>query len=88
MAVLECLRWPPQIRAARAKIVELMAPGGYLLVSSTKQNEVVETAWWGRWLIKGSNHINSFLAEDHRLTVWATTATDTQLFTLYRRSQP
>ncbi len=87
MAVLECLYWPPRIRAARARIVELMTPGGYLLVSTTKQNDVVETAWWGRWLIQGSHHVNSFLAEDHRLTVCATATTDTHLFTLYRRSR-
>lgn len=45
MSVLENFGRPSEVRGARAKIVDLIAPAGYLLLSNARQ-KVVEKAWW------------------------------------------
>jgi len=85
MGVLECFHSPLVLRAARSRIVEMLAPGGHLLVTSTKQNDVTENAWWGRLLPRGSRHLNGFLARHSSLEVRASATTETHLFTLYRK---
>ena len=84
MDVLECLRSPRLLRTARDRLVQLLRPGGYLLVSTTRQHPVAEGAWWGRWLPVGAR-INAFVAEDDRLQRILERTTAIHVVTLYRR---
>jgi hypothetical protein len=85
MSVLEYFHSQKVLRHARAKIIDTLAPGGYLLVTSTRQHEVVEMACWDRWLLRGSQHIHQFLAQHPLLREQAAESTITHLFTLYRK---
>jgi 2-polyprenyl-3-methyl-5-hydroxy-6-metoxy-1,4-benzoquinol methylase len=86
MGVFENFRRPKEHRLIRAKIIELLAPGGYLLVTSVRQHEVIETALWDKMLLRGSQHIREFLACHSLLSELAVTRTSTHLFTLYRKA--
>ena len=86
MGVLEVFYRPRGLFTARSKIVDMLASGGYLLATFTKQHEIIENAWWGRWLPQGSQPLRDFLALDIRsLNLCATKTTDTHLFALYRK---
>lgn len=85
MGVLECIHRRADLRAARNKIVQMVSPGGYVLLTVTKEHPITENAWWGRWLVRGSRNLNSFLSKDTALTIRSEAQTDTHLFTLYRK---
>jgi 2-polyprenyl-3-methyl-5-hydroxy-6-metoxy-1,4-benzoquinol methylase len=85
MGVIECFCRPQGLLTARSKIADMLLPGGYLLTTFTKQNEIFETAWWGRWLPRGSLPLRDFLARHRSLHLCATKTTDTHLFALYRK---
>src|SRR5205085_4120820 len=42
MGVLEVFRRPTAVRLARRRVIDLVKPGGHLIVSTTKQSPVVE----------------------------------------------
>lgn len=86
MGVLECFRRPSDLRKAKRKILEMLTPGGYLLVTTTKQHPVIEGAWWARYFVQGSLGINAFLLKHGHLSLCRMSSTETHLFTLYRRS--
>ena len=60
---LEYIRNPIYVRRARAKLVEGLRPGGYLLVGTMKVAEMYEDAWWGRYFLRSGKRINTFFAE-------------------------
>jgi O-antigen/teichoic acid export membrane protein/SAM-dependent methyltransferase len=60
---LEYIRNPIYVRRARAKLVESLRPGGYLLVGTMKVTEMYEDAWWGRYFLRSGKRINTFFAE-------------------------
>jgi 2-polyprenyl-3-methyl-5-hydroxy-6-metoxy-1,4-benzoquinol methylase len=66
---LEYIRNPLAIRRARAKLVDGLRPGGFLLVSTMGGNEVFRESWWGRYLLRGGEHINDFFARHPALEV-------------------
>ncbi len=66
---LEYIRNPLLIRRARAKLVDGLRPGGYLLVGTMKVSEVLENAWWSRFLLRSGKRINAFLARHPALEV-------------------
>ena len=84
-SVFEYFHRPSAIRAARAKLVDALSPGGYLLVGNSRESEVVESAWWGKPLIRGAQWIDVFMAEHPRLRVVATVADDFYVDTLFRK---
>lgn len=84
MGVLEVFRRPRALRRVRRRILEASAPGGYLLVSTTKQNPVVEGAPWSAVLVRGSRQVDRFLRASGRLEVRAHEESDTHVLTLYR----
>jgi 2-polyprenyl-3-methyl-5-hydroxy-6-metoxy-1,4-benzoquinol methylase len=88
VGVLECLGLPGEFRTARAKVIGMLEPGGYLLVITTLQNDGREQAWWGRWLPRGGRQVSKFLARDSRLEIIDTILSETQSYTLYRRGVP
>ena len=84
MDVLEAFARPGDLKAIRRRIPQVVARGGYLLMSSTRDNPWVENAFWGRWLIRGA-HINRYFASHPALAVRAESLTDSHAITLMQR---
>jgi len=84
MSVLEPFYRRCDLNVARDKMVELTAPGGYLLLSNTIHG-VAEDAWWGRWLIHGANWQDRFIGRHPRLKVVHTMTGAFYIHTLFRR---
>jgi protein-L-isoaspartate O-methyltransferase len=51
--VLETVHRPWLLTRIRDKLVAALAPGGHVLVATTRSHPVVEDAWWGRRLLRG-----------------------------------
>jgi SAM-dependent methyltransferase len=66
---LEYIRNPIYVRRARAKLVDGLRPGGYLLVGTMKVADVFESAWWGRYFLRSGKRINNFFATHPALEV-------------------
>jgi 2-polyprenyl-3-methyl-5-hydroxy-6-metoxy-1,4-benzoquinol methylase len=86
MGVLECFTRRREFRSSRREILEMLEPGGYLLVTTTLQHPVVERSRWARWLLRGSEAIHGFLMASGQLTLCRSGSTPTHRFTLYRKS--
>ena len=86
MGVLEVFLRPATMRRARRRIIEMIAPGGHLLVTTTKQSPVVEQARWSRRLVRGSRAIDRFLCDSGELRRCATEESATHVLTVYRRT--
>lgn len=86
MVVLDYVRRPSQMARAREKLVEMVRPGGHLLVSCWKQNDAVEAAWWARHLIRGARPICSFVAGHPSLELVSEDDQPLYLHALLRRS--
>ena len=84
MSVLEPFYRRSDLNVARNKMVELTAPGGYLLLSNTMHG-VAEDAWWGRWLIHGANWQDRFIGQHPKLKVIHTMTGAFYIHTLFRR---
>jgi SAM-dependent methyltransferase len=84
MSVLEPFYRRRDLNVAREKMVELTAPGGYLLLSNTMHG-VAEDAWWGRWLIHGANWQDRFISRHPKLKVVHTMTGAFYIHTLFRR---
>jgi 2-polyprenyl-3-methyl-5-hydroxy-6-metoxy-1,4-benzoquinol methylase len=69
----------------RAKLVAALCPGGHLLLQSTKTNQVVENACWGKYFIRGER-INRFIAEHKQLKVINKLVTETYAITLFKKT--
>jgi SAM-dependent methyltransferase len=61
MDVLESFCRPGLVRGARARLVDALAPGGYLLLGNSRQGALFETTWWGRALIRGGLWIDRYV---------------------------
>ena len=59
---LEYVRNPIYVRRARAKLVNSLRPGGYLLIGTMKIADIYENAWWGRYLLRSGKRINQFFS--------------------------
>lgn len=66
---LEYIRNPLHIRRARAKLVDGLRPGGYLLIGTMKTADIYEYSWWGRFFLRSGKRINSFFAAHPELKV-------------------
>ncbi len=62
MDVLEYFYDPAALRAARDKIVDTLAPGGYLLITTSRARDFIERSRWARWLYLGT-HLLSCIAQ-------------------------
>jgi SAM-dependent methyltransferase len=69
---MEYVRNPLCIRRVRAKLVNSLRPGGYLLVGTMKVADIYEDAWWGRFLLRSGKQINNFFARHPKLKVVST----------------
>jgi SAM-dependent methyltransferase len=82
--VLEYIVFPQEMRRMRNRLAGLLNPGGRLLVVSTRRNEVVEKAWWGRRLARG-RWINEPFVNHPGLSVIRHETGPTHTFTLLER---
>jgi O-antigen/teichoic acid export membrane protein/SAM-dependent methyltransferase len=82
MDVLDYLLRPSDLRRAQGTIQRMLAPGGHLLVSTVRQNEVFENAWWRRWIRRG-RMINESFASLDGLRLVQSHATQTHTLTMY-----
>jgi SAM-dependent methyltransferase len=85
MDVLTYFQSGAELRGIRAKIVDALEPGGWLLVGDVRQRDIYESAWWGRALLCGGYWICEFMAADERLEHVAEAGTATHVFRLLRR---
>lgn len=85
MDVLDSLGSRRRIRAARDRIVGLTAPDGFLLVTFVIQHEVVEGAWWDRYLLRGGSHLHEFVSAHPALEVVVEQRTAHHVFALHHR---
>jgi SAM-dependent methyltransferase len=85
MGVLETIQWPADLRRARDRVIDALTPGGLLLVTSTRQHPVIESAWWSRYLVRGARPLDRFVMESGRLTHVAGIESPTHLLSLYRK---
>jgi 2-polyprenyl-3-methyl-5-hydroxy-6-metoxy-1,4-benzoquinol methylase len=67
MDVLEYFFRPADVRCARDKLIGALRPGGYLLVGNSRQSEVFETSWWGKWMLRGGKRIAEFIRDHPQL---------------------
>ena len=88
MGLLECFSARSEFLVARRRILDMVAPDGYLLVTTTRQHPVVEGASWARWLIRGAEPTHEFLMASGRLSLCRLVRTPTHLFTLYQLTSP
>lgn len=85
MDVLDYLLRPADLRRASSRIRRMLLPGGYLLVSTTKQSDVFETAWWRRWIRRG-RMINESLGSLAGLRALQNQTTEAHSIALYVRT--
>jgi 2-polyprenyl-3-methyl-5-hydroxy-6-metoxy-1,4-benzoquinol methylase len=71
MDVLELYFSPSDVRYARDKLVTSLRPGGYLLLGNSRQNDIFETSWWGKWMVRGGKRIAEFFSEHPQLELVA-----------------
>jgi O-antigen/teichoic acid export membrane protein/SAM-dependent methyltransferase len=88
LGVLELFRRPRLVRRARRRILETLAPGSRLIVTTTKQSPVVENACWSAALVRGSVQVDRFLRASGRLELRAQAESETHTTTLYRLAGP
>ncbi|MFN7930693.1 MAG: SAM-dependent methyltransferase [Blastocatellia bacterium] len=84
MDVLEYYYSPAALRAARDKMVEMLIPGGYLLVTTSKARDFIESSHWARWLYCGT-HLLSCLAGHPDLITCQTAEHEIHAQVLFRK---
>jgi 2-polyprenyl-3-methyl-5-hydroxy-6-metoxy-1,4-benzoquinol methylase len=84
MDVLELFYRPSAIRDARRKLVDPLRPGGYLLLGNSRHNDIFETSWWGKWMLRGGKRIAEYFGEHPRLEVVATETRGIYVNALFR----
>lgn len=69
--VLDYIQNPFTLRRVRETLVHGLRAGGYLLIGTPSGNDIYEQAWWNRYLLRGGQQINAFIAEHRELSVVA-----------------
>lgn len=64
---LEYIRNPLYIHRARKKLVNSLRPGGFLLIGTMRVEDIYESAWWGKFLLRSGKRINNFFAKHEAL---------------------
>jgi len=84
MDVLELFFYPPDVRYARDKLVSTLLPGGYLLLGNSRQNDIFETSWWGKWMLRGGKRIAEFFGDHPQLELVASETKGIYVNALFR----
>jgi len=89
MGVLTSLYRPAGVRGVCDMVVGAVEPGGFLLFSDVRQSAVFETAWWGRFVLRGGEQIRRLLERRADLETVSTANTASHVFALFRKvAQP
>jgi SAM-dependent methyltransferase len=86
--VLSCFNRPTHTRRARNKLVDALAPGGYLLFGDylgPPDLQQVRDVWWARWLLRGGRAIDRHVAAHPALVEIGHAETATHVLTLLRK---
>jgi SAM-dependent methyltransferase len=86
MGVLEYYSRPWDVAKAARRIIDLTAPGGYLLVSSTRKDAFSEGSWWRKHLIGGGKWTCAAVARDPRVEIVSTLSGELWVHWMLRRS--
>lgn len=81
---LEVVLRPVSRRRVRRLVLEMLVPGGHLLVMTTKQSQVVEASAWCGVLAWGAAGVDRFLSSSGVLDRLVWEETDSHVVTLYR----
>jgi SAM-dependent methyltransferase len=84
MDVIEYFFYPPDVEFARDKLVSALQPGGYLLVGNSRQDEMFETSWWGKWMLRGGGRIAEFFGGHPQLELIASEKKGIYVNSLFR----
>jgi hypothetical protein len=85
MDVVEYFLSPSDVRNARDKLVNSLRPGGYLLLGNSRQNDIFETSWWGKWMLRGGQRIAEFFGEHPQLKLVASETKVRCVLALFRK---
>lgn len=85
MGVLTSLYRPGDVKRIASRVIDAIEPDGFLLFSDVRQSPVFESAWWGRYVLRGGEQIRRLLSRDARLETVASADTKSHVFALYRR---
>jgi len=85
MSVLEYFRSRRAIASARSKLVAMLEPGGYLLVSNVRTPAWMENAWWAGYFVRGGMAIDEFIAAHPELVRVAATSESWYVHALFRK---
>jgi 2-polyprenyl-3-methyl-5-hydroxy-6-metoxy-1,4-benzoquinol methylase len=84
MDVIDGFHRPLAQRRAADKVAASVAPGGALLVSATVLTELVEEAWWARWMGRGAGWVIDRFDSYPHLTRVGFSEADRWLAAVYR----
>ncbi len=85
MGVLTSLYRPNDVRKRCEMVIRAVEPGGLLLFSDVRQSRVFETAWWGRFVLRGGEQIRRLLVRHAALELVSSADTESHVFALFRR---
>ncbi len=83
--VLSCFNRPWDLRQACDKVIAALAPGGILMYSDPRQSRVFETAWWGKFALRGGVRIRDMLSRDPALVLESERDTEAHVFAVFRK---
>jgi SAM-dependent methyltransferase len=84
MDVLEYFFRPADVKTARDKLVSALQPGAHLLLGNSRQDLLFETAWWGKYMLRGGKRIAEFFGEHPRLELIAMETGEIYVNALFR----
>jgi 2-polyprenyl-3-methyl-5-hydroxy-6-metoxy-1,4-benzoquinol methylase len=85
MGVITSMYRPAQVRRVVRDVISAIEPGGFLLFSDVRQSRVFESAWWGRYVLRGGEQIRRLVSASAELETIAEDDTDSHVFGVYRR---
>lgn len=87
MDVLELFYRPRDIQNAREKLVSALRPGGYLLLGNSRQNDIFETSWWGKWMLRGGMRIAEYFSAHPQLDLLTSESRGIYINAVFRRKK-
>jgi SAM-dependent methyltransferase len=83
--ILDYFRSRTRLKLLRRKLKGSVRPGGYLLLGNVRQHEIIETARWARWLVRGGVNVNEFVAHEPGFEIVESDVDDFYAYHLVRR---
>jgi 2-polyprenyl-3-methyl-5-hydroxy-6-metoxy-1,4-benzoquinol methylase len=84
MDMIEYLSHPLDLRRARAKIMDCLKPGGYLLIT-VRYSAGYEDFWWSKLLLAGGKHIVGLFERSANIRILSKAVTPHHYIALYQK---